>query len=243
MAANKTYPILYIFCLLVFSAFNSKAKNTSFGFVENNGQILNQNRKPNNEVLFVYNQNNFQIQLTKTGFSYQILKLDQNTTLASNKISARFEPTHLNAHFIYHRVDVSFKNGNPHFDVEKLNKLGSELNVYNEYTPFNGFEHIYHFGKIIYHNIYPGIDIEFSCEPAFKYNFIVHPGAQIKDIQLAYKGGNQTKLIEQNQCLIETSLGPIVEKIPMSYLIHHQPNEQQNINVSFHKHINLAYFG
>jgi hypothetical protein len=62
----------------------------------------------------------------------------------------------------------------------------------------------------------------------FKYNFIVHPGADASQIKLQYKGANEIKL-ENGQIQIETSNGSFYESLPESWIL----ENEQNIKVHY----------
>ncbi|WP_234733364.1 DUF7948 domain-containing protein [Tellurirhabdus bombi] len=73
------------------------------------------------------------------------------------------------------------------------------------------------FGEIVYHDVYPGIDLRlFAYYQTLKYEFIVRPGADPSRIQLRYDGAERVK-IDKEQLLIETSLLPFREAKPYSY--------------------------
>jgi hypothetical protein len=210
------------------------ASTPSFGFIQNVGQVLDQNRTPNHQVLFLLNKNNLQIQLTRKGFSYQISKFIPSTNPSKTpKILLDAKNQAPEGTFQYQRIDVELKGMNNHFEVEMLEQQFSSLNYYNEYTPDFGFEGVHHFNKIIYKSIYPGIDLEFTCSEDFKYNFIIHPGAKIADIQLQYNGVQQLAFQNNTHISIQTSLGTIQEKIPLSYLLFSGKMAQTPIDVSF----------
>src|ERR1700722_11518865 len=47
-----------------------KAGTNPNGFIENKGQVVDQNYKPNPEVKYLFCSHNFNVQLRQTGFSY-----------------------------------------------------------------------------------------------------------------------------------------------------------------------------
>ena len=52
-------------------------------FVENVGQLLDQNNKPNSDVNYLARKNDFQVQLRNNGFSYELIK-DQKLNESQN---------------------------------------------------------------------------------------------------------------------------------------------------------------
>lgn len=72
---------------------------------------------------------------------------------------------------------------------------------------------------IRYQNIYPNIDLVFykTKEGALKYDFELHAGAKLSDIQLDYSGVEEMYIGTNGNLTYETSWGPITEKKPFSF--------------------------
>ncbi|MCF8425493.1 MAG: T9SS type A sorting domain-containing protein [Bacteroidia bacterium] len=188
------------------------------GFVKNSGQILDQNRKQNANVLYLLNQRNIKVHLTPQGFNYEVTEIKFGKEIKSIQ-SNRTKSTEKEIHITSHRIEIEFVGSNQNMEIIEGYELPSKLNFYNEYTPTKGFENIPHFGRIIYKNIYPKIDIEFIESPTFKYNIILHPGANLSNLKFRIKGAINLFINEGNEIEIQTSLGKITEKIPLSYFI------------------------
>ncbi|MBT6438366.1 MAG: PKD domain-containing protein, partial [Flavobacteriales bacterium] len=70
---------------------------------------------------------------------------------------------------------------------------------------------------IEYESIYPGIDFRiYTNQNGLKYDFIVHPGADLNDIALFYEGADKLRLIN-NDLIVSTSISNIIEKKPVSF--------------------------
>jgi gliding motility-associated-like protein len=76
------------------------------------------------------------------------------------------------------------------------------------------------FQAVTYKGIYPGIDVRYYVDGGnnLKYDFIVHPGAEIDNIAMKYKGANKID-IKNKELVITTSLGKSKELQPLSYQI------------------------
>ncbi|MBR9860370.1 gliding motility-associated C-terminal domain-containing protein [bacterium] len=73
--------------------------------------------------------------------------------------------------------------------------------------------------KVLFKNVYPNIDLEFEAlDQRFKYNFILNPGADIRDIKLAINGADKLK-ISDDHIKIGTRFGDLDETMPLSYYI------------------------
>jgi hypothetical protein len=75
------------------------------------------------------------------------------------------------------------------------------------------------FKKIIYHDLYPGIDAVFTFpkdSAGFEYALIVHPGADLSQVKLKYKGATNMKLNPAGDIVIESPVNQIVDHAPIS---------------------------
>lgn len=220
MNFRKTSTSLLFIAILLLLPFLSVAES-NFGFIENRGQILNQYRQANSDVLYVYNKGDFQVQLRKNGFSYQISKL-------LGKPTQLFEPKSKNhkknermankADFSFHRIDFNFIQQNDDLEISTSKQNDSYLNYYNEVSGENAI-FIKHFNKILYKNVFPGIDIEFLIGKIFKYNIIVHEGANLQNFKMQVLGAPFEVSTDGSSFDIKTSQGIIKEEIPYSYFI------------------------
>lgn len=76
------------------------------------------------------------------------------------------------------------------------------------------------FKGVTYQNMYPGIDIRYYVDGAgnLEYDFIVHPGADVNNIEMKYSGAGKVEL-KSKQLMIATPLGISKELEPVSYQI------------------------
>ena len=211
------------------------AKSKSYGFIENKGQVTDQHHKPDPAVMYLLNGNGLNVQVKQGGFSYDIFTIDRK----SKGVLGKAEPIHkmpgkdipeeeITYHF--HRIDITLLGSNPKAQVIAEGKSDDYTNYYNvEHAP-DGILHVHQYQKITYKEIYPGIDIEYLyTEKGFKYNFVVHAGANLSDIQLQYKGAPFTA--NGQELIFNTSQGEFQESIPASWLIKNGSN--QNIQVDY----------
>jgi hypothetical protein len=223
-----------------------------YGFIENKGQIIDQNNNLNPSVLYLYNGNGLHVQLKQTGFSYEVWKVAKGVAgsqpLASGKInehnatlpianshpdSYRELEANIGDSTFIHRIDISFVGVNQNAKIISREPASDYINYYTTGTSEAGITNVHHYKKVLYQNIYPNIDVEFVLnENKFKYNFIIHPGGNPNDIQLKFDGANSTSLTNDGHITIETSYGNIDESIPYSYQLD-KSNQQQEIAASF----------
>jgi len=67
-----------------------------------------------------------------------------------------------------------------------------------------------------YPELYSSIDLRVYSNGNLKYDFIVKPGGQVNDIQLAYEG-IKPKINSNGELVLKTSVGSITEKKPFAY--------------------------
>ncbi len=237
--------ISFLFLVLVV-IFNAKASNINkpvaaqYGFIQNKGQIIDQNNQLNPHVLYLYNGNGLRVQLRKGGFSYEVIhtvKTPKTTIEKEPKGKLASEADSFDISHEVHRVDINFKDGNKNAVLKPYEAASDYINYYTTATPEEGITNVQHFQKVIYENVYPNIDIEFVLNDAinkgqFKYNFIVKPNANLANIQLEFIGANHTSLNKAGNILIETAYGNIEENIPLSYVINSN-NSHSSIKANF----------
>jgi hypothetical protein len=73
--------------------------------------------------------------------------------------------------------------------------------------------------SITYQNIYPNIDWKLYYTPsgALEYDFVIHPGGNINDIQLSYEGADSLRLTPDGSLVIYTPQGSIKEHAPIAH--------------------------
>jgi hypothetical protein len=237
--------ISFLFLVLVV-ALNAKAAtinkpiSSQYSFIQNKGQIIDQNNQLNPHVLYLYNGNGLRVQLRKGGFSYEVIHaIKTPKTIINEEPTGKFasEADSFDISHEVHRVDINFKNGNKNVVLRPYEPASDYINYYTTATPEQGITQVQHFQKVIYENVYPNIDIEFVLNDAtnkgqFKYNFIVKPHANLADIQLELIGANHTSLNKAGNILIETAYGNIEENIPLSYEIN-EDNSHSSIEANF----------
>jgi len=78
------------------------------------------------------------------------------------------------------------------------------------------------FKKLLYKNIYNGIDLEYTFagegKKGIKYTFIVHAGADPKQISLKYSGHKSLETDESGNLHIKITSGEIIDHAPHSFL-------------------------
>ncbi|MCB0700372.1 MAG: SBBP repeat-containing protein [Chitinophagales bacterium] len=95
---------------------------------------------------------------------------------------------------------------------------GYKEHYYNESTGEKGI-HTEGFQKVTYKNIYPNIDwVIYSQKEEIKYDFIVHTGGNVADIQLQYNGASSLT-IDDGAIISSTPFGSVTEAALYCYLL------------------------
>lgn len=221
---KKKLLMLAAFVLLNFTARAQKSSTIDFqniasGFIENKGQIIDQFNQPNPNCLFLFNYSGLNIQLRKTGFSYDV-----------------YEQNKENGWINCHRIDIEFLNCNRDIQIVKNNPCAEYLNYYTTGTPENGITGVQKYQTVLYKNVYSNIDIEFLVlNGKVKYNIIIHPGGNIENIKFKYLGVDNIDLTETREIEILTSLGKISETIPLSYIS--ETNKEVKVNFALNNSV------
>jgi len=75
--------------------------------------------------------------------------------------------------------------------------------------------------KIVYQNLYPGIDVEYTFHPdqGIKYVLVVHPGADASVVKMKWTGADKISSDESGNMHLATVFGDIVDHAPVTYYL------------------------
>ncbi len=222
-------PHLLLFGFLLAISLQAKTYNTPYSFIENKGQIIDQNNNLNPAVKFLWKGNGMKVQLKANSFSYEAMKATHFKRVIpvvnpTSKKGNHNKPSMTDDSVVFysHRIDVALLGASEHPEIITGTAGKEYLNYYTTSTPEAGVTMVHQYNKVTYTNIYPNIDLEFvldgTNQQPYKYNFIVRPGGKVSDIQLQYNGANSTNLTAMGSLNIATAYGNVTEQIPTSYL-------------------------
>jgi hypothetical protein len=188
---------LLIFFFGVCLTLISVAENAHF--TENKGQL-------EKRVLYYSKVAGQNIILFKNGFAYDNYIKDGDS-------------------FRHHRVEIFFKGAESGSYFQN-----GEMQTFTEhfYQEFKEITNVHSYSHVLNKNIYPGIDVKYSFTPenGFKYDLIVHPGAQLNRIILKVKGAPVK--VENGHLVFDLALGRLTENIPLSYF--QETGEEVSVN-------------
>ncbi|MCE2822019.1 MAG: GEVED domain-containing protein [Saprospiraceae bacterium] len=204
-------------------------------FIKNDGQVkdLDGNLLPN--VLYLMNSSGMKVQLRPNGFSYDtwvhVWESSEVSSATKRRRPAREKDSADQAQIKetrYHRVDVNFQGANPNPVLEALEPVEESISYINGTMEME----IRQYRRIVYREVYPGIDVEFvasgNAQLPVEYNFIVKPGANPSLIALDYQGANAVEL-KNGKINLTLAHGTLEENIPASWL----DNHSENVAVSY----------
>lgn len=196
-------------------------------FVENRGQIGDQLGRPNRDVRFLVARPGLNIQLRSRGFSYDSYVVDRcdvpTTDVRRSHPGVDLARQRDGLAYHVHRVDVELIGANPAPTIVASEESADYLNYYNHVTAQHagdlGVTGVRGFGRVRYHDVWPGIDLEWFLNDRGdpEYQFMVDPGAQPSLIQLRYHGSWSADVLATS-VIIHVMHGPIIETLPRSYL-------------------------
>ncbi|MFI5135222.1 MAG: SBBP repeat-containing protein, partial [Chitinophagales bacterium] len=182
----------------------------SCGFIENAGQVKDQKGTINSEVRYLFAGDHFNLALKASGFSMQIFQLDKTKTNQSEDDPDGEDDENdfkndQDEVVTIDRVDVSFIGANHHSEIVATNPTDGYMNFFGA----SNAKRIHSFRKITYKNIYPHTDLNFYSDEqkGLRFEFVLHPGADPKDIVLQQRGMSSCKLNDQGNVIMNTSLG------------------------------------
>ncbi len=201
-------------------------------FIENKGQF--ENILPAGKKNFNYCiDKGYQVFFYKDQLCYRFTKYTKvKETLLSRfeseeKREAREHAFKTETQFI----DVKWLNANPNSIIAVEDNQTTNYS----YAINNGTDKPYSvmctgYSKLIYKNLYNGIDVEYIFHPdeGIEYTLLVHPGADIRQVKMQYSGSKKITL-KENNIHITTILGDIIDHAPQSFYA----NDKEKISSSF----------
>ncbi len=168
-------------------------------FTKNEGQLRN------DEIFYTYSGGN-------------VAFMESSFLVTPEKPTATGAPVERSA------VSVSFRGANdviPSGSEELLHKS----NYFHGNDPAQWKNDVPNFAKVVYENLYHGIDLIFSSTASgLKYDFVVRPFANPDEIGICYAdriGEAKLSLDRNGDLVIETTAGTITEKRPYSFQVIH----------------------
>lgn len=209
-------------------------------FTVNQGQLADQYGTPMPEVLCYAESRGVKFYFTKRGFHYvfsRSLAGHDSSNDLKRQFQRRCEPPSDSVELL--RVDIAFLNTNPEVRVTYDDRTNGHTNYYLAHCP-EGITHVPSYGKVTYHDLYPGIDmVLYGTVEGMKYDFVVQPGGDPSQIAMQVNGA-QLELDSAGGLLMRSEFGYIKEELPYTYEDHHA--HRQTVPSRFHLDGNTIRF-
>lgn len=199
-----------------------QGKNSSGFFIENKGQLLDDQGNPATEVLYYCQQAGYNLYFTRNALVYEFYERKSpsgrvgKASLDIPVNSPKPEETALRKF----RLDMRFSGINPSTLIKSGGKRSTYHNYYRGGDVQSEFKEVGLFDTLFYRDIYPSIDLQFYLLPegkGMKYDFIVHPGGDPSQISYTYVGADLLSQQKSGDLHIITPLGTLREEKPYSY--------------------------
>ncbi|MDR3680536.1 MAG: SBBP repeat-containing protein [Flavipsychrobacter sp.] len=188
-------------------------------FTENLGQVVEDKGQHRPDILFTAHSGATQLFLTATSINYQFTKITYPDGYDPMRRSNPMKLIELEKQIKKetYKFSVSLEGGNANPIIKKELKNNYTENFYTTGC-LDGITNAGTYERIVYENVYPHIDwVLYSNGSGFKYDFLVHPGGNPKQIQLKIEDAGSTEITKEGELLIKTTLGEVTEKAPVSY--------------------------
>ncbi|PHR97428.1 MAG: hypothetical protein COA80_07715 [Leeuwenhoekiella sp.] len=216
-------------------------KKADKGFIKNYGQVVDQNGVSNDRVRYLLNTRGLNVQLRSTGFSYDVYERKTLPALFNwlKHTEKIFKPKNQFEHhdsiqtsLSFHRVDIDFLDTSTDLKIEEYERASAYYNYYNVANCQEGITHVPFYKRIVYKNLYKGIDLEFIIPEdqgkPVEYNFKVQPGSNLADIKMQVEGAPVA--LKNNRLELSLAQGILQETIPKSWI---QEDDEEEVNVNY----------
>ena len=122
-----------------------------------------------------------------------------------------------NYHIKGHCIKVSFLNAKNNNLILPQSPTSDKFNFYLGKNKSNWKTDVAAYRELYYKNLYKAIDLKYyEGSNGLKYDFILNPGSNYKDISMNYEGQEQI-FVKNGNLIIKTSVNNFVEEKPYAY--------------------------
>ena len=208
------YALSLLVCLsLVFTNglfAQANMKSSTQGFIQNKGQVLTTKGERADNVLFQLGKPGVEVFiLNDLGISFQF---EKHYSRKISLVAGLADVPVIDSTETF-RVNMHLKNANLNAALVLTDSSSDYINYYRP-----DLIQTRTFGTVTFKDVYRGIDWKiYTTNEGVKYDFIVHPGANPKDIQMVFSDQEKLFIDAEGSLIQECSLGSFIEKKPVSF--------------------------
>jgi len=194
-------------------------------FTENRGQVIDTRGDRRPDILYTAMGGGMRLYFRPTGISYLFSAIERRNPklpLVTAAAAAGRVPTAQDSAvdgpmLTVRRMDLELIGANPRPQVTSEEKAPGHRNYYLAHCP-EGITDVESFGKIVYHDVYPGVDMVMQGgKRGLKYDFVINPGGDPSAIRLRYVGADKVSRTRDGGIRIANPLGTVREGAPYTY--------------------------
>lgn len=192
--------------------------NKSIAFIENKGQMADQNGRSLSDVFFRVSAPGTDVYITNKGLTYILLQQEQAASVTKlPDFKKPMEPQTINTK--WERIDMELNGATINMQNVVREGMSEDQSAYYFANCPDGVFNVHSYGKITFKEIYPGIDwvLYNSGKEGFKYDFIIHANADPKQIAIIYNASQPLKILKDGSLEIDNKYSTVRENAPYSY--------------------------
>lgn len=114
------------------------------------------------------------------------------------------------------RIKLAGANSLP--ETSGIEELPGRSNYFIGNDPAKWRTDVPHYGKVVYHEVYPGIDLAYYGDrQQLEYDFIIAPGADPSNIRISFEGAEHIHIDEDGNLRLEMEGGTVIQQSPVIY--------------------------
>jgi hypothetical protein len=115
-------------------------------------------------------------------------------------------------------LNMSFVGANRQLQISGRDEFSGKVSYFIGNDPSKWRTNISTYGRVLYRELYPGIDLVYrGREGQLEYDYIVHPGADLRKIVLGFSGTERVELDAQGDLVLHADSGVIRQRKPTIY--------------------------
>ena len=190
-----------------------------WGFIENKGQLADENGKPLPDIKYYGRQGGVAVYCKSGMLSFVFTQRSAKALEANNTWGKPGQKGELKKDTITAaRMELAFIGANLQAPLMAEGRQEATTNYFTANTGEKGITDLYSFKKLTYKDIYPHIDLILNAgATGLEYSMLVHPGGRVNDIKMRWNGTKEEIFKDNGDLEHYNELAKISESAPKSY--------------------------